>query len=441
MRCFPIPKLGVMEQRDRDLSATQQGSKTSQESSVFSGKVSLNQDIAFAAGIDEPLPERLETLTLFTWNWVPRDAQDSKAEKIALHLISESEGYFHCVEFKDWVQEATDFSGAVRFLESKYDGLSAMLYYYLRRHAEEYWKYLDVKKVLEKEADPFLFQAVEHACNCFMRRKWVEYSINFQFITDPLKRVLSRSSPIQDMKLDALAVRFRRWYSNSPERVWLQEFDTRTDFLDQLYHMKPEALAIQLSEADLCLFQGLTVDNLMKGSSDVLSALNTRWNNLSCESEECSTAGFDSKLIELIKELYRLSNFYSLTAILLGIHSRGRRLSALEEFNYLIDLNGNYLLYRQCVPPGPALHFLLPFIRIRVGNAAAASMSSAVCVSPMSAVRSNFLLPLSSSSMTGNGKSLNNRIKQVLLICGSIYPMPFLLLSRPASKSRRMARP
>jgi hypothetical protein len=133
-----------------------------------------------------------------------------------------------------------------------------------------------------------------------MRREWVEYSINFQFITDPLKRVLSRNSPIQDMKLDALAVRFRRWY-NSPERVWLQEFDTRTDFLDQLYHMKPEALAIELSNADLCLFQGLTVDSLMKGSGDVLSALNTRWNNLSCESEECSTAGFNSKLVELIQ--------------------------------------------------------------------------------------------------------------------------------------------
>jgi hypothetical protein len=133
-----------------------------------------------------------------------------------------------------------------------------------------------------------------------MRREWVKYSVDFQFITDPLKKVLSRNSPIQDMKLDALAVRFTRWYS-SPERVWLQEFDARTDFLDQLYRMKPEALAIQLSNADLCLFQGLTVDSLIKGSGDVLSTLNTRWNNLSCESEECSTAGFNSKLVELIQ--------------------------------------------------------------------------------------------------------------------------------------------
>ncbi|KAL4934840.1 hypothetical protein BDV06DRAFT_208189 [Aspergillus oleicola] len=31
-----------------------------------------------------------------------------------------------------------DSSGTVRFFKSKYDGLSAMLYYYLRRHVEEY---------------------------------------------------------------------------------------------------------------------------------------------------------------------------------------------------------------------------------------------------------------------------------------------------------------
>jgi hypothetical protein len=112
------------------------------------------------------------------------------------------------------------------------------------------------------------------------------------------------------MKLDALAVRFTRWYS-SPERVWLQEFDARTDFLDQLYRMKPEALAIQLSNADLCLFQGLTVDSLIKGSGDVLLTLNTRWNNLSCESEECSTIGFNSKLVELIQVNLNSSCLYS----------------------------------------------------------------------------------------------------------------------------------
>jgi hypothetical protein len=109
--------------------------------------VSLNQDIAFAAGIDGISPEIPEGMKLLIWNWKSRDAQDSSAEKIASYLISESEGYFHCVQFKDWVEEATGSSGAVRFLESKYDCLSAMLYYYLRRHAEEYGKYLDVKKV------------------------------------------------------------------------------------------------------------------------------------------------------------------------------------------------------------------------------------------------------------------------------------------------------
>ncbi|KAJ5101035.1 hypothetical protein N7456_007087 [Penicillium angulare] len=105
-----------------------------------------NTDLALAAGIE--LPEIPTALTTPTWTWKPHSARNFDAETIAFHLISESEKYFRLVRFEDWVQEATGSSSStVRSLEFKHEGLSVILYYYLRRHLEEYGKYLDLKNV------------------------------------------------------------------------------------------------------------------------------------------------------------------------------------------------------------------------------------------------------------------------------------------------------
>lgn len=134
-----------------------------------------------------------------------------------------------------------------------------------------------------------------------MDGKYVNCSFDSRFITHPLGSILTGSPTwLLFHQLEALAVRFRRWY-NSPEVVWSQEFDTQTGFLDELCRTEPKSLAVQLSEADLSVFRELAVDDLTKGSGHVLSGLNTRWNSLCCSVEECSTDGdsFDLQLVQL----------------------------------------------------------------------------------------------------------------------------------------------
>ncbi|KAE8363887.1 hypothetical protein BDV27DRAFT_165200 [Aspergillus caelatus] len=299
------------------------------------------------------------------WTWIPVNARDVNADIIASKLILESLSYFRLVRFGDWVQEAEgSSSNAVRLLDFRYKWLSETLYSYLTRSLEEYQKYLDLVKALEeKAADPFLLGAIKNACDCISRRTYVEFGIDSQFITGPLSIIRAREYPREliDRQLKALEVRFRSWY-NSPEVRWSQEFDTQTDFLDTLYRIGPEAIAVQLSKEDLPHFHRLTINSITNDSNGVRLALNTRWNSLAHAAKECSAAGLYTELTLLAWKLHRLRNFYSLTAILQGIRLSGLRLAALD---YLIDSGGNYMQYRKKMCSSPALHFLFPFSRTK----------------------------------------------------------------------------
>ncbi|KAL2840812.1 hypothetical protein BJY01DRAFT_236632 [Aspergillus pseudoustus] len=327
------------------------------------------------------IPEALDSID---WNWQPRSSWDSDANTIALQLIDESEKYFHLVQFKDWVQEARDCSSPiVKALESKYDGLGVILFSYLRRHLDEFGKYLGLTNALEKStADPFLSGAVNHACECVRYRRYTKYSIDTRLITEPIKAVLSKNNPIAliHCQLEALAVRFRNLYG-SPEVVWSRDFDTQTDFLDKLYHTEPEepeeleALAGELTAVALSLFQELTAKMIKNGRGDPLTALNRWWNNLCRAAEECSTTNMALclKLDQLVLELYHSRDFYSFTAILQGIRLSGRHPEVLQIFGHLIDPGENYRLYRQNIDSGAALHFLLPFVKLRSPKSTASS--------------------------------------------------------------------
>ncbi|KAI2836870.1 hypothetical protein CBS147323_10001 [Aspergillus niger] len=107
-----------------------------------------------SSGTNVPkIPEALDSIR---WKWQPRSSWDSDANTIAQQLIDESERYFPLVQFEDWVQEARDRSSPiVKALESKYDGLSVILYYYLRRHLNEFEKYLGLTNV-----SPFRFLSI-----------------------------------------------------------------------------------------------------------------------------------------------------------------------------------------------------------------------------------------------------------------------------------------
>ncbi|GFF57110.1 hypothetical protein IFM51744_09095 [Aspergillus udagawae] len=196
-----------------------------------------SRTFAAAAGVNVHSPETPETLSYLAWTWRPYTAQSSDASRIALDLTHESQEYFRLVRFEDWVEET----------------------------------------ILESYSDPFVFRAIENACDCVRERKYSDFGIDARFIIEPLKKVLDDDKPIHLIlhQLGALAVRFQSWYS-SPEVDWLQCFNTRTDFLDSLYSMKPRSLAIKLSKVDASIFWDLNVHEITKGSGVVLSALNTR---------------------------------------------------------------------------------------------------------------------------------------------------------------------
>jgi hypothetical protein len=103
---------------------------------------------SFTSKVPE-IPEPLDN----NWKWQPSSSRDADLNTISSRLIDESEMYFHLVQFKDWVQVTTDSaSPIVEALESKYDGLSLILYYYLRRHLDEFGKYLGLTNV-----SPYLY--------------------------------------------------------------------------------------------------------------------------------------------------------------------------------------------------------------------------------------------------------------------------------------------
>jgi hypothetical protein len=145
---------------------------------------------------------------------------------------------------------------------------------------------------LEKNADPFLFGAVKHACSCVRNGRYKIYGIDTRFITGPIKAVLLKENPIAltHCQLRALAVRFQNFY-RGPEVIWSKEFDTQTDLLDKLFHTEQEGLeelAAELTTTALSLFRDLTVDMIRKGSGHPLAALNKWWNSLCRAAEECS---------------------------------------------------------------------------------------------------------------------------------------------------------
>lgn len=70
-----------------------------------------------------------------------------------------------------------------------------------------------------------------------------------------------------------------------------------------------------------------------------------------------------------LQELYRVRNYYSLTAIIQGIKASGLHTEALGDFGYLIDSENNYERYRRRANTRPGMDFIYPALSAAVrGN-------------------------------------------------------------------------
>lgn len=64
-----------------------------------------------------------------------------------------------------------------------------------------------------------------------------------------------------------------------------------------------------------------------------------------------------------LQELYRVRNYFSLTAIIQGIKASGLQTKALRVFGYLVDSKNNYEMYQWRARTRPGMDFLFPALR------------------------------------------------------------------------------
>jgi hypothetical protein len=250
-----------------------------------------------------------------------------------------------------------------------------------------------VQSLKKIDADPFLYAAIEKALQRVMlqRKPHVpsidkksenlepELDERLQWIIEPLQRLLQTPDTARNIlqRLKILEVRFYKLY-RSLEATW-GPFNTDTSFFGQLQWIDVFEFANALSRKDQDFFSQYVVDAFDEEDDHARRILNTRWNNLSYAVEECMVAKVDvfqeiDHLTQValtlspldissdqeLQELYRVHNYYSLTAIIQGIKASGLQTKALEEFGYLIDPENNYERYRRRADMRPGMDFVYP---------------------------------------------------------------------------------
>lgn len=243
------------------------------------------------------------------------------------------------------------------------------------------------------DADPFLYAAIEKALQRVMlqRKPHVpsidrklenvkpELDERLQWIIEPLQRLLQTPDTARNIlqQLKILENRFYKLY-RSPEATW-GPFNTDTSFFEQIQWIDVFEFANALSRKDQDFFSQYVVNALDAKDDHARRILNTRWNDLSIAVEECMVAKVDvsPKIDHLaqvvltlcpidiwsdreLQELYRVRNYYSLTAIIQGIKASGFKTKALGDFGYLVDSKNNYEMYRWRARTRPGMDFLFP---------------------------------------------------------------------------------
>ncbi len=91
-------------------------------------------------------------------------------------------------------------------------------------------------------------------------------------------------------RLAVLEVRFHRKYLREEEMDWTREFDTTTEFFDNITTMSPRELADSLTYSDIEEFRLLRPQNIINGDS-YLQHLHRQWNRRCQAAQECLAVG------------------------------------------------------------------------------------------------------------------------------------------------------
>ncbi|KAF7589637.1 hypothetical protein BBP40_004010 [Aspergillus hancockii] len=296
-------------------------------------------------------------------------SRDQSAGAVTMQLLRDSRRLLKRLRLDDWVQYAMRMSStAVAVAHSYYDRLSFSLFDFLCHFPDEAEKYALVVKTLQGN-DPFMHGTIAHALWCFQNHKIYEALVlDTDFMVVPLKTLLS--APDKDVlrRLAVLEERYSR-YRTSPSMALGEPFDIDTRFLTEVSEETAEVIAQRLTEGALREFRQLSSRSITCGDSN-LWRLGVRWDQLCYGFQEIVAVGdMNDKLVSLLLELYRLRDYFSLTAILHGLMLTGFPCDSIGHLLAFVDAQANYRHYRVSLHKEPSLPFLYPFVvDFRRGN-------------------------------------------------------------------------
>ncbi|KAJ5249447.1 hypothetical protein N7524_011763 [Penicillium chrysogenum] len=347
-----------------------------------------NEDYAKAKGL-EPFSSHEESAgSSLYWDLSLSQslAERSGSYAIATKLAEQSYLKISHIPFTQFVRRAYGLpSPAIEGSLRAYDFIELKIYSTFTRNLQHLELLVEIKQSLKKiNADPFLYAAIKKALQrVVLQRKPHVPSVDenlengtpepderLQWIIEPLQRLLQTPDTARNIlqQLEILEKRFYKLY-RSPEASW-GPFNTDTSFFGQVQWIDVSEFANVLSRKDQVFFSQYIEDALFAKDDHARRILNTRWNDLSIAVEECMVANVDvsRKIDHLAKELYRVRNYYSLTAIIQGIKASGLHSGALGDFGYLIDSENNYERYRRRAntEPEPGMDFLYPALSAAV---------------------------------------------------------------------------
>ncbi|PGH26664.1 hypothetical protein AJ80_01610 [Polytolypa hystricis UAMH7299] len=324
------------------------------------------------------------------WGWYPNISPATRdARTIASDIDRESRAQFKTVPFEDWVHYSLGYSTeSVEWLLQQHRKFGSLLSTYLEEAlAAEADLYVEVEMYLRQGS-----HLAHHVLSQCLKEKGQLQHVDYapvplherlNFVIMPIRELFKdevRGLRWLLKRLSILEIHFTRKYHQSRAIDWVNPFDTKTPFLDDLFSCRyPQHLAQRFTNFARYKFASLLTDGLHI-NEPVLQSLTTDWHALTAAVEdECFLAqwGFDD-LKMCVELLYNLNNYYSATAVLHGLQKFSpevfetlRRSAAnpsenLEEpasiFLNLLDSTDNYAAYRRIMQERPGLPFLNPHL-------------------------------------------------------------------------------
>ncbi|KAJ5369991.1 uncharacterized protein N7496_006083 [Penicillium cataractarum] len=310
-----------------------------------------NDDFADMMGLPKVSPQTQDSLT-FSMDWdldLPQWLRDGP-KAVASTLSEKSHSKFKRIGFEEIVRFAYGlYSGAVAHFLWQYELLCVILYWKFGRNDGHRRFLLQLRECLEEtKADPFLYAATATAWEIDSTAQTKTVCIRLEtalnLIASPLRQTLKKPDSAQVI-LRELEDSMLRFYGHfyAAKVDWDVPFDDRTKALGRLKHIGVFALGQVLSGEDYAFYKQLGTQSA-KLDHQELCSINNRWNRLCHSVKEYIDTGIvsDLEMNSLAQEFHHHRNFFSFTAVIIGMKASQSRADAEQQHSYLLDPSRDY---------------------------------------------------------------------------------------------------